>query len=270
MTAARRGTGGREVGAGPVLLVHGQPGRGADWEPVATRLSGRYEVLAPDRPGYDGTPATGMRANAAVLAGLLRDRGAGPAVVVGHSYGGGIALLLAEDHPELVAGLVLVASIGGEGSVAAVDRLLAAPVVGPAASAMALLASAWIGPRLRRRLVGLGLGPAQVLGRYLPDDRLAAVVGDSRARHSFTVEQRALVAELPAVVAATAAVSCPCVVLVGTRDLIVPPRAGARLAAAIGGAELWVRAEAGHFLPEDAPGAVARAVDRVAGRRPGA
>lgn len=260
----------RPVGRRPILLVHGQPGRGEDWQQVIDRLGRPSRVLAPDRPGYDGRPALSMAANATELAELLGEGGP-RAIVVGHSYGGGIALLLAARWPQRVAGLVLVASIGGEGSVVAVDRVLAAPMVGPTLSTAALVASAWIGPRLRRRLTGLGLGPAQVLARYLPDDGSAAALADAHARRSFAVEQRALVAELPAVRQAAAAVRCPVVVVVGTRDRIVPPKAGARLAASIPGSALWSVAGAGHFLPHDAPGTVARAVATVSAelsRRP--
>ena len=107
-----------DLGEGPtVLLLHGQPGRGRDLEPVARLLSWRARTLLPDRPGYG---ATGGRAlplaeQAAILAALLVERRAAPAVVVGHSYGGGVALSLALQHPELVSGLVLVSSIGGAG-----------------------------------------------------------------------------------------------------------------------------------------------------------
>lgn len=263
-SGAGHGSGPRQPGAvSAVLLLHGQPGRGADWDGVAPFLPEGTRVLAPDRPGYDRGPATTMLGNADALADMVRARDLVPAVVVGHSYGGGIALLLADRHPELVAGLVLVASVGGEDTVAAVDRLLAFPVVGPAMSGTALLASAWAGPRLRRRLRRFGARSAQMLGRYLPDDRVAASAADRGARRSFAVEQRALVAELPAVASAAAEVACPTVVVVGTRDLVVPPRAGARLAAAVPGAECWLVAGAGHFLLEDAPRTVARAVARV-------
>ena len=251
----------------PVLLVHGQPGLGADWAAVTARLGPGADVLAPDRPGYGtGGPATSMAANADALADLLRRHGGPPAVVVGHSYGGGIAVLLAARHPALVAGLVLVASVGAEGSVVALDRVLALPVVGTGASVAALVTSSWLGPRLRRHLLSLQFGPAQVMSRYFPDDGMVAAARDRSAWRSFVVEQRALVAELPAVRGAVDRLALPVAVVTGTRDAVVPARASARLAAAIGGAELVLVPGAGHFLLTDAPGVVARAVERVSAR----
>ncbi len=98
-------------GRGPtVLLLHGQPGSGSSWDPVTERLVDRFRVLAPDRPGYGATAgeARGIAENADLAATLLEVTGSGPATVVAHSWAGGVAVLLAERHPELVHGLVLV------------------------------------------------------------------------------------------------------------------------------------------------------------------
>lgn len=249
----------------PVLLVHGQPGLGADWAAVVDRLGPGVDVLAPDRPGYGaGGAAVGMAANADILAGRLRHHGGPPAVVVGHSYGGGIAVLLAERHPDVVAGLVLVAPVGGDGSVVALDRLLAAPVVGTGASVVALAASAWLGPRMRRLLSSLPVEWARVAARTFPDEGLVAATRHPSSWRAFAVEQKALVAEAPLVAKAAEALDLPVVVVAGTRDAVVPPRASARLAAALRARELVLVAGAGHFLMADAPEVVVAAVDRVA------
>jgi pimeloyl-ACP methyl ester carboxylesterase len=90
-----------EQGAGPtVVLIHGSPGNGRAWQRVAERLAGRHRVIAPDLPGHGGTtpapPGTppDVGATAALLEALLGAVGP-PALLVGHSYGGVVALALA-------------------------------------------------------------------------------------------------------------------------------------------------------------------------------
>jgi pimeloyl-ACP methyl ester carboxylesterase len=90
-----------EQGTGPtVVLIHGSPGNGRAWQRVAERLAGRHRVIAPDLPGHGGTtppPADtppDVGATAALLEALLRAVGP-PALLVGHSYGGVVALALA-------------------------------------------------------------------------------------------------------------------------------------------------------------------------------
>lgn len=250
-----------------VLMVHGQPGRGADWASVVQRLGDGIDVLAPDRPGYgSGGPASGMAQNADVLAELLRRHGGRPAIVVGHSYGGAVAVLLAERHPDVVAGLVLAAPVGGDGSVMALDRLLALPVLGPGMSAAALVVSSWLGPMARRLLGSLPLGSARTAARVFPDDGLGATTLDRGTWRTFVLEQRAMVAELPAVQRAATRLAVPVTVVAGTHDAVVPPRASARLAASIGHAELVLVSASGHFLLADAPAVLAGAIRRVAAR----
>ncbi len=57
-----------------------------------------------------------------LLAEIVVERDAAPVTVVGHSYGGGVAIELAARRPELVAGLVLVGSIGRAESLNVLDR----------------------------------------------------------------------------------------------------------------------------------------------------
>jgi pimeloyl-ACP methyl ester carboxylesterase len=242
---------------------------GRDWDPVAERLSG-YRLVVPDRPGYGRSTgdAIGMGDNAEAMAQLLVERRAAPAVVVGHSYGGGIAILLAARHPELVSGLVLVGSVGRADSVNGLDRVLALPVVGEAFSAAGLFALGHVLPRVRRVAGERGHSTFEWLRASLPDARYVDVSSrfGRRVWRSFVSEQRTLLREIGAVEDALKAVRTSTVVISGSWDLVVPPSVSASVAATIACAELVTVARVGHFVPRDAPDVVAAAVRRVVAR----
>jgi 3-oxoadipate enol-lactonase len=88
----------RRVGHGPELVwVHGLGESSTSFDPVIARLPGYTHVL-PDLPGYGRSAwpshPVGLDATADVLARWLAERA--PAVVIGHSMGGVLALLVAE------------------------------------------------------------------------------------------------------------------------------------------------------------------------------
>lgn len=97
-----------------VVLIHGANGNLRDFTfDLVARLSGRHRVFAVDRPGLgwsdswgeaDSDPALQAR----VLRQALAARGLHEPVVVGHSYGGAVAMAWALEHPD-TAGVVLLA-----------------------------------------------------------------------------------------------------------------------------------------------------------------
>jgi pimeloyl-ACP methyl ester carboxylesterase len=251
----------------PVLAIHGQPGLASDWESVTNLLIEDHRVLAPDRPGYGQTAgdAADMAANAEILAAMLVQRGAAPATVMGHSYGGGIAILLAAHHPEVVSGLVLVGSVGRADSVNVVDHVLALPWAGEALTAAGLLTFGRVLPRLRGLAEHVPGRRLAWLEASLPDRRYAEVAArfGRQIWRSFVAEQRSLVREIGDVEASLPHVRVPTVVITGTWDVVVPPSVAASVATAVPGAELVTVARTGHFVPRDAPQVVARAVRTV-------
>lgn len=105
----------REEGSGPPLvLVHGSPGEGRSWGRVVPHLKGRFRTICPDLPGYGGSdrlevdePAGRMVGMGAAVARLVEQLGA-PVRLVGHSYGGNIALQAAlQARPDAVERIVL-------------------------------------------------------------------------------------------------------------------------------------------------------------------
>jgi 2-hydroxy-6-oxo-octa-2,4-dienoate hydrolase len=109
-----------EAGAGPpVVLVHGSgPGvtAYANWRLTMPGLAPHFRVLAPDMAGFGFSDKPGGVADMGVwvgqLTGFLDAVGVEHAPVVGNSFGGGIAIRLAVDHPERVERLVLMGSVG--------------------------------------------------------------------------------------------------------------------------------------------------------------
>lgn len=104
----------------PVLVLHGWGLGHHTYREVVQRIAAEgVRVVAPALPGFGGTGGLSEREFslpgyagwvADFLAALEIDE---PMVVVGHSFGGGVAIRFAHDHPERVRSLVLVNSIGG-------------------------------------------------------------------------------------------------------------------------------------------------------------
>ena len=257
-------------GAGPpVVLLHGQPGSGASWEPVSRLLESDCRVLAPDRPGYGRSPeeATGLLGNAEAIAAMIAGHRAEPATVVAHSWSGGAAVLLAERHPELVSRLVLIGAACTADSVNVVDRLLTAPVVGEVLTVSGLVGISAVLPPVRRLIGRLTSDRWRWLLSVLPDQ---GVLGGGRGalgrhRRTFMIEQRALNDELPRVIAATPRIGLPVTVVSGDWDVVVPVRASVTLARSLPRAELVLVPEAGHFVVRDDPTAIAAIIRRAMG-----
>jgi pimeloyl-ACP methyl ester carboxylesterase len=251
-----------------VVLLHGQPGTGASWDPLSRLLVPDFRVLAPDRIGYGATPgeARGVSENADLVAAFVRDRGAAPATLVAHSWAGGVAVVAAVRHPDTVKSLVLVGAACTPDSLNAVDQWLNAPVVGQALTVAGLVGLGEVLPRLRH------------LARYAPTryrDQLAAALPDTgvmggqhgargRNKRTFMIEQRAITDEMPTITALLGRLALPVAVVSGDWDLVVPTRAAVSLARAIPGAELTLVARAGHFVARDQPYALADVVRRYA------
>ncbi|HEU4320043.1 MAG TPA: alpha/beta hydrolase [Acidimicrobiia bacterium] len=95
-------------GDGPpeVLALHGWARRGNDFARVFDGVSG----IAPDLPGFGASPepgeVIGAESYADILAGIL-DKFDRPPVLVGHSFGGRVAVCLAAKYPDSVGPLVL-------------------------------------------------------------------------------------------------------------------------------------------------------------------
>ena len=105
----------KEAGQGPLLvLLHGFPEFWYGWRlQIQPLAAAGFHVVAPDMRGYnlsskpDGVAAYGSDQLVADIRGLIQERGASSAHVVGHDWGGTVAWDLAMTHPEVVDRLAI-------------------------------------------------------------------------------------------------------------------------------------------------------------------
>jgi uncharacterized protein (TIRG00374 family) len=246
--------------ANEVVLLHGQPGAAADWEAVIARLPAQLHAVAIDRPGYGASQrrAAGFTANAQAVLDDLDERNVDSAVLVGHSWAGGVALQAAALAPHRVKAVVLLAGVG-PGSVGIVDWLLAAPVFGPLSAQLMWRWTPWIA---RARLAWLSrrgrpLYPGELVFLQVWGQKGGGVEPLWRV---FLTEQRALLSELADLEAALPSIGVPVLLLADPADQIVPIMTAQRLESELPDARLRLVEHAGHDLPRRAPAAVAEAI----------
>jgi pimeloyl-ACP methyl ester carboxylesterase len=151
----------------PVLLIHGS-GVAATFAPTMTEPSLKgYRLIRYHRRGYAGSsrapvPFT-VKDQAADAAALLKTLGIARAHVVGHSYGGQIALQLALDAPSIVRSLAImeppIFNASGPSPFAKLEAMYAS---GDKQGAMATFSQMSYGPDWRTLAARVPGGPAQV------------------------------------------------------------------------------------------------------------
>lgn len=101
----------RKEGEGePLVILHGLYGSSDNWLAVARKLSERYTVWSVDHRNHGRSPHHPEHSYAAMrddLAEFFETHHLGPAVILGHSMGGKVAMLFAADYPEKVKKLII-------------------------------------------------------------------------------------------------------------------------------------------------------------------
>lgn len=240
----------------PVLLLHGAGGGAANWYRIIGPLSARRPVLAPDLPGFglsDRIPVESPpgRAGAAFVCAWLDAVGAGRVDVVGTSFGGLVALRLAQLAPERVRRLVLLDTVGLGRELPWPVRLAALPGIG-----RLLLAPSRAGTRaLLRHLLVADSSRIRDHEGVLVDYLWRSARAGSSAWMAAALRAFAGVGGQEEVIGPEelARIGHPTLVAWGEDDAFVPPRHGERAAALLPNGRFALIQGAGHSPNWEAP-----------------
>ena len=223
-----------------VVALHGWRRSHADFDAVLDGL----DAVAPDLPGFGAAgPPDGAWGAAAYAEAVVPVCQEGPPVVlVGHSFGGKVAVMLAAAHPEVVRALVLTGT----------------PLWRPAGEERSAPS---LGYRLARRLNRMGI---------VSDDRMEQrrrQTGSDDYRQATGVMRDVLVKSIVEVDDGTyrdavGAIGCPVELVWGEEDTAATVSVAREAAAAFTDATLTVLPGVGHLTPSVAPGALRAAIER--------
>ena len=253
-------------GESPVVLIHGNAGSVRDFDRLIPALAASRRVIAIDRPGHGHSARRSLEgttpvAQAGMLHSLLDQAGVQRPILVGHSWGGALALAYATEFPEAVGGLVLLGT-------------RAYPVDGPPDPLYALLRRPVIGALLTTTVVpifGRDILEARVEAAYHPDSVHQDHLASARAlwmrpgQIGATVWDTFLLQrDAPALARKYATIGAPTMIMVGDGDELLPE--SQQLSTHLPSAWIEVLSGAGHYLQRTHVGEVQRAIAIVQAR----
>lgn len=244
----------------PVVLIHGIPGSAGVWEHVAEALAPDHRVLVPDLLGFAASPrprtADELWADrqATALANALDAAKVTDACIVGHDFGGPVALALSQQRPDLFASCGLLATnTFPDTPIPLPIRAVTWPLVGRVAGS-----ALFSGPSLALML-------RQGSSTPLPTE---IYLGDVAQRAAIATIFSHALRNLPELYGPTeralTELDVPVLVGWGDEDPFFPVEQGERTAAAARRGRLAVYAGARHFLPSERPEELARDIRALA------
>ena len=261
----------------PMVLVHGLGGCHVNWAPVGPALATRARVVAPDLAGFGRTPLAGrpasVEANLRLLDRFLDAVADGPAILVGNSMGGLIAMMEAAHHPAKVERLVLVGPAQPRPAMRSLDPVVALAFATYAVPGLGETLLRWRTARLGPEgTVHQSLALCCADAASLSPDIVAGHVAMAVERQAMPWAHAAFIEAARSLVAVTgrrrrlralmAAIQAPTLIVQGTQDRLVPLAASRATAALRPDWSLAVLDGVGHVPQLEAP---ARFVETVTG-----
>lgn len=251
----------REQGTGsPVILIHGIPTNNLMWRDVMPRLADTRRVIAPDMLNYgqSAKPKTAdvsINAQSRMLVKFMDAMGAPRADIVAHDIGGGVAQLMAVDHPEKIRKLVLIDSVCFDSWPIPEFEPLQKPA---AESDMSL--DDFVS--MMREFMPNGVHDKTVMTDELIERYLSPWSSEDGKRAFFRNLRRLNNEYTRAIADELGQLPHPSLVMWGDKDPFQKPEYAPKLVEAIPNAELaWIK-DAGHWLIDEKPDEVADRIHR--------
>ena len=253
------------TGGASVVLIHGIPTYSYLWRNVAPALvTAGLPTIAVDLLGYGRSDKPvgvdlGIAAQARMLATALRLLNWRGGTIVGHDIGGGVAQLLAVNHPHLVRGLVLVDTIAYDSFPEPGIARLKEPAWDAILGAPDFDLKKGLTKGFTRGMANSERVTPELIAAYeRPFQGVEGRIAYLRAARALRTE------ELASRMDTVEHLKIPTLIVWGAEDPFQPRRYGERLAKAMPNARLDVITGASHFLPEDAPEVLAQRIGSFA------
>jgi len=251
-------------GAGdPVVLLHGFGASTFTWRDIAPSLAATHRVYAIDLKGFGQSPKPDdghytATDQAALVLQFIADRQLKSVTLVGHSFGGGIALAVAleleRSKPGVLKSLVLISAAAYRQPLPGFVKVLRAPLIGPLLQRV-VPAKTQVKTVLRLSYYDDDLIPEAAVEAY------AAALTSPGGRGAMRETARTIVPkEVDDVSTRYAFIQAPTLLIWGRHDAIIPLAIGERLRQAMQHARLVVIEKAGHQVQEEAPEPVRQAI----------
>ena len=252
----------------PVVFLHGAGTSLLDFTmTMFDQAAGEYQVIAFDRPGHGyseeprGEIAT-PQVQARLLRGALRELNIEKPVLVGHSWGGAVALAYAIEYPNDTSGIVLLGTVAyaeNYGPIPSFMRLPEVPVVGGTLTSATLL------------IVGKTMAESMFEGAFRPNSITAAPPGYVRATSALSLRPSQFRANAKQVLHTKSSltlmeprygdISVPTTIVTGGADPMAKPQWHSYpLHDAIPHSKLVVLPGVGHMIAPVAPNAIMEAI----------
>jgi pimeloyl-ACP methyl ester carboxylesterase len=265
-----------------IVCVHGLGGSAVNWLAIAPLLADRFRLLAPDLAGHGLTRSQGrstdVKSNRVLLDRFIEAVPGSPVILMGNSMGGMISLLEASAAAAKVTDLILLdpalpfVLVRPDPAVTAILALSAAPGLGRviAASRRRMSPEAAVADVLALCCADASRVPADVVATHVDMARRRA--GFTEVGRDFAIAARSVISTAGRLRGSpyrrgVRSISCPVLLLHGSRDRLVPVAAARGAARANPSWTLVVLPDIGHVPQLEAPQDCARVISQWLGSR---